>query len=381
MTASSESISKQVKSSSSPGHWRLIWAIARKDLVEIITNTQFIVIGLLPVIVFLLYRLMVVGVNNSSILDIAVYDRGASRLVAAMRENPDIELHVVTSEAALQEQINQGPMSGLQIPATFDADVAAGLHPELKIWLNPARGMNLETAVWQHSIETEIRQLSQQTLPADIEWTDLRNEAFPNDMALNSFLLIITLTMIFFLSGTNLVALLITEEKEKQMGTVLINSPASPYHIVLGKALAGSISIIAVLALVVLLNGGLTGNWPLVLLYLAITLPITLSISTLTGSLAQSSKQCNSWLGLTMILLLAPAWFSTLMELPEPFATIFSVMPTRFLVSGLDEALSGSEVTAASNVNLAGWLAFAVVMVGLTLWRLRQNPKSIVASH
>lgn len=381
MTASSESISKQVKSSSSPGHWRLIWAIARKDLSEIVTNTQFIVLGLLPVVVFLLYRLMVVGVNNSNILDIAVYDLGSSRLVAAMQANPELELHIVTSAAALQEQISQGPMSGLQIPATFDADVAAGLRPELQIWLNPARGMNSETAVWQQSIEAEIRQLGQQTLPADLALTDLRNTAFSNNMALNSFLLIITLTMIFFLSGTNLVALLITEEKEKQMGTVLINSPASPYHIVLGKALAGSISILLVLALVVLLNGGLTGNWPLVLLYLAITLPITLSISTISGSLAQSSKQCNSWLGLAMILLLAPAWFSTLMELPEPFQTIFSVMPTRFLVSGLDEALNSSEVTAASNLNLAVWLAFAVVMVGLALWRLRQNPTSIVASH
>ncbi|MCA9956474.1 MAG: ABC transporter permease, partial [Anaerolineales bacterium] len=252
MTTSSEPFSRQAKSISSPNHWRLIWAIARKDLVEIVTNTQFIVIALLPVILFLLYRLLIMSVNNSSILDIAVYDLGNSQLVAAMQEDPTLELHIVASEAALQEQINEGPMSGVQIPTNFDADVAAGLKPELKIWLNPERGMSSETLQWQHAIETEIMQLGQQTLPAQIERIDLENGAFSSDLALNSFLLIITLTMIFFISGANLVALLITEEKEKQMGVVLINSPANPYHVVLGKALAGSVSIIIVLVIVVL---------------------------------------------------------------------------------------------------------------------------------
>ncbi|MCB8977712.1 MAG: ABC transporter permease [Ardenticatenaceae bacterium] len=381
MTTSSEPFSRQAKSISSPNHWRLIWAIARKDLVEIVTNTQFIVIALLPVVVFLLYRLMMMGIDNSSILDIAVYDLGASQLVNVMQENPALELHLVTSEAALQEQINEGPMSGLLIPANFDADVAAGLHPELNIWLNPERGMSSETIQWQRLVEAEIMQMGQQSLPAQIEWIELESEAFSSDTALNSFLLIVTLTMIFFLTGTNLVAMLITEEKEKQMGNVLINSPANPYHVVLGKALAGSVSIAAVLALVVLLNGGLTGNWPLALLYLAIALPISLSISTLTGSLAQSSKQCNSWLGLAMIIFLAPAWFSTMIELPEPFGTIFSVMPTHFLVAGLDDALNNSGVSATNSLNLTAWLVFMLVLVGTTFWRLRQNPKSVVASR
>ena len=381
MTTGIESLTGQTKKSTRPHHGRVVWAIARKDLAEIATNTQFIVTGLLPVILFLLYRLLIMSVNNSSILDIAVYDLGSSQLVAAMQEDPTLELHIVASEAALQEQINEGPMSGVQIPANFDADVAAGLKPELKIWLNPEPGMSSETLQWQHAIETEIMQLGQQTLPAQIERIDLENGAFSSDLALNSFLLIITLTMIFFISGANLVALLITEEKEKQMGVVLINSPANPYHVVLGKALAGSVSIIIVLVIVVLLNGGLTGNWPLALLYLVIALPVSLSISVLTGSLAQSSKQCNSWLGLAMILFLAPAWFSTLLELPEPFNTIFSVMPTHFLVSGLDDAFNNSGVSEANSLNLTAWLAFMVVIVGITFWRLRQSPKSVVASH
>ncbi|MBK8904667.1 MAG: ABC transporter permease [Anaerolineaceae bacterium] len=381
MTTSIKPASGQAKSSSAPSHWRLIWAIARKDLAEVTTNTQFIVMSLLPVLIFLLYRLMVAGIDNSSALDIAVFDQGSSQLVSAMQENQALELHIVASEADLQEQINEGEMSGVQIPANFDADLAAGLKPELKIWLNPARGMSGETAVWQRFVEAEILRLGQQTLPAQVEWIELENNSFSTETVLDNYLIIIVLTMVFFLTGTNLVALLVTEEKEKQMGMVLMNSPANPYHIALGKALAGSVAIVFVLSLVILLNGGLTGNWPLALLYLAITLPVSLGISILAGSLLHTSKQCNSWLGVGMILFLIPAWFSTLLELPEPFGTIFSLMPTHFLVQGLTDAFNSSEVSAANGRNLTFWLAFMMVIVAITLWRLQQNPKSIVASR
>jgi ABC-type multidrug transport system permease subunit len=321
---------------------------------------------------------MVSSVNNASVLDIAIYDLGNSQLVTAMQQLPDLTLHMVDSEAALQAKITDGDMSGLQIPATFDADVAAGKVPDLTIWLNPANGLASETAEWQRFIESEIHKLGRQSLPAQIEWVSVENSSFTADTVLDSFLLIIVLTMVLFITGTNLVALLITEEKEKKMGIVLMNSPAHPYHIGLGKALAGTICISLVMALVILLNGGLTGNWPLALLYLAISLPVSLGISILTGSLVYSSRQCNSLLGVGLLVFLIPAWFSTMLELPEPFGTIFSVLPTNFLVQGLNGALNHTETVAANNVNFTIWFAFMVVTVAAAVWRVYQNPKSIV---
>lgn len=381
MTTGIKPFPKQAERGSQPNHGRVIWAIVRKDMAEIVTNTQFIIMSLLPVIIFLLYRLMVSGLENSTILDVAVYDLGNSQLVTTMAANDLLELHIVTSETALQTQIEDGEMSGIQIPPNFDAEIAAGNRPELQIWLNPAEGMASETAEWQRFIEAEILEMGQQTLPAQINWTEYKSDIFSVDTVLESYLLIVVLTMVFFLTGTNLVAMLITEEKEKKMGVVLINSPANPYHIVVGKSVAGIIAIVTVLALIILLNGGLTGNWPLALLFMAMTLPVSLSIAILTGSFVQTSKQCNSWLGVGMILLLIPAWFSDLLALPEPFHSIFSFLPTRFLVQGLTDALNSTEATIANNINFAVWLSVVVVVVGATVWRLRQNPKSIIADR
>ena len=379
MTTGIDSLSGQVKNSYQPNHLRLIWAIARKDLAEIVTATHFLVLCSLPIAIFLLYRLMVAGINNSETLDIAVYDLGNSQLVSAMRANPELDLHLVSSKEALQTQITTGEMSGLQIPANFDADLAAGEKPELMIWLNPARGMSSETVSWQRFIEAEILKLGQQTLPAQIEWIPIEDNASSGERLLNTYLFIIILTMVFFIIGTNLVTLLIAEEKEKKMGAVLINSPANPYHIALGKAVAGTIVVLVIFAIITLLNGGMTGNWPLALLYLAISLPVSLSISLLAGSLLHSSKQCNSWLGPIMIFFLIPTWFSTLVELPEPFGSIFSVFPTHFLVQGLNDALNHREVTSANSLNLTVWLLFMIALVALTIWRLYRNPTSIVA--
>lgn len=380
MTTGIEPLPKQARQNSRAKHGRVIWAIVRKDLAEMISNTQFVVMSLLPVIIFLLYRLMVSGINNSSILDIAVYDLGNSQLVTAMQENPNLALHLVTSEAALQTQIEEGPMSGVQIPANFDAEVAAGHRPELQIWLNPEDGMSSETAEWQRFIEAEILRLGQLTLPAQISWTEVDTAGIQIGTALDSYLLIIVLTMVFFITGTNLVAMLITEEKEKNMGVMLINSPANAYHVALGKSLAGTIAIAVIFTLVIVLNGGLTGNWPLALLYLVITLPISLGVGILTASLVHTSKQCNSWLGVGMILLIIPAWFSNLLTLPEPFQTLFGVLPTHFLVQGLNDALNNNEAVAANSLNLSIWFSVMVIVTGVTVWRLYRKPRSIIAN-
>jgi ABC-type Na+ efflux pump permease subunit len=362
------------------GRLRVIWAITRKDISESISNSQLAVMGLIPVIVFLLYRLMVSGIDNSSILDIAVYDLGNSQLVRAMQQNLELELHLVTNETALQEQINEGEMSGLRIPAGFDAAVAAGENPALTIWLNPQSGLQTETIAWQRFLEAEILKLGQQSLPAQIEWVEVDSSGpFNTDTALSSYLLVIVLTLILFMTGANLVAMLITEEKEKKTAVMLTTSPACINDIVWGKALAGSFYIVVISAVVILINGGLTGNLPLVFLYLLLGIPVSVCVGVLVGSVTHSTKQCSGWLSLIMMLLLIPSWFLTLVKLPEPFYSLIRVIPTQFMVEGLNDALNHTAATANNTTNLTVWTIFTLAMVAATIWRVHHKPQSIIA--
>ncbi len=378
MTTTVDPRNERTETAVKRNHWRMIWAIARKDIVDSVSNSQLVVIGLMPVIIFFLYRLMVSGIDNSSILDIAVYDLGNSQLVAAMSDNPELELHLLQSEASLHEQINEETMSGLLIPANFDEAIAAGNMPELTIWINPASGMSSETVRWQRFLEAEIHQLGQQSLPAQLEWIGLDQESDRGDTALNSYLVIVILTMIFFMTGANLVAMLFTEEKEKKTAVMLINSPADLQHIVWGKIVAGTFYVLVVLALILTLNGGITGNWLLAALYLLTALPLCVGLGILIGSYAQTSKQCNSWLGIGMLFFLVPAWFSVMIEMPEPFASIFTLVPSTYFVQGLNDAMTHLEVQPANALNLGVWVTFMIVVVALAVWRVRQNPQSLI---
>jgi ABC-type Na+ efflux pump permease subunit len=378
MTTGIEPLIGQRKSTGLSYHARMIGAIARKDIIESLSNTQLLLIGLMPVLIFLLYRLMVSGVDNSSILDIAIYDMGSSHLVTAMSQYPGLELHIAASDSDLQAFINDETMSGLLIPDGFDEAVAAGEDPDLTIWLNPHDGLGSETIAWQRFMEAEILKLGQQSLPAQIEWVRVDDDPFGADTALTSYLLITVLTLVFFMTGVNVIAMLITEEKEKKTAVMLINSPANLNHIVWGKVLAGTLYIVVVSAIVILLNGGLSGNWPLVLLYMLLSLPVSLGIGIVAGSTAQSTKQCQGWLGIGMIFFLAPAWFSTLIELPAPFDSIVRVLPSNFLVRGLNDALNHTAVMAGNTINLTGWTAFMLVIIVITAWRIWQKPQSII---
>lgn len=361
------------------GRLRVIWVIARKDIVESISNSQLAVVGVMPIILFLLYRLMFNGINNSSILDIAVFDLGSSQLVQAMLQNELLELHIVNSEAALHEQINDVGMSGLLIPSGFDEAIRAGKNPALTIWLNPPRGMQAETTDWQRFLETEILKLGQQNLPAHMEWVRVENaDVFATTTGLSSYLVVIVLTLVLFMTGSNIVAMLIVEEKEKKTAVMLTTSPARINDIVWGKALAGLFYIVVITAIIILINGGLTGNWPLVLLYLSLGSIVGISAGLLLGSLARSTKQCNSWLSLVMLLFLIPSWFLTLLKIPEPYGSIIRIIPTQFLVQGLNDALNHLSATAANATNLTIWSLFTLFVIVITVWRIHQNPQSII---
>jgi ABC-type transport system involved in multi-copper enzyme maturation permease subunit len=349
-------------------------------MVDSLNNSQMVVMVVVPIIIFLLYRLMVSGINNSSILDIAVYDLGSSRLVTTMQQNPELVLHVVTSETTLQERINEGEMSGLHIPADFDEAVTAGENPELTIWLNPQRGLQSETLAWQRFIEAEILNLGQQQLPAQIEWMEVDNGSpFDTGTGLDSYLLVIILTLILFMTGANVVATLITEEKEKKTAVMLTTSPAQINDIVWGKTLVGTFYIVVITAVIILINGGLTGNRPLALLYMGLGVPVAISVGILMGSMTQSTKQCSGWLSLVMMFLLIPSWFLTLINLPEPYSSIIHVIPTHFMVQGLSDALNHVSVTASNTLNLTVWAIFTVAMVAITAWRVHHKPQSIIA--
>ena len=84
-------------------NWRAVLAIARKDIGDAIKNLYVLFQIVLPIVASLLLRLVFPSGAVADTLAIAVYDPGGSRLVAELRELPQVELLEVALEDHLEE--------------------------------------------------------------------------------------------------------------------------------------------------------------------------------------------------------------------------------------------------------------------------------------
>ena len=64
---------------------RVVAAIAQKDIVDAIRNRYLLVALLTPLLVAILFRVLLPGINSLNNLTIVVHDPGNSRLVSELR--------------------------------------------------------------------------------------------------------------------------------------------------------------------------------------------------------------------------------------------------------------------------------------------------------
>src|SRR5215213_11216876 len=118
-------------------NWRVVAAIAQKDLVDAIRNRYLLVALLTPLSVALLIRLMLPDINSLNNFTVVVHDPDRSALVSQLRAVPRIKLVDVDSAASARDEVEKIKAAGaLVVPANFDADVAAGKQPKLTVYVN-----------------------------------------------------------------------------------------------------------------------------------------------------------------------------------------------------------------------------------------------------
>lgn len=350
----------------------VVAAIARKDIVDAVRNRYLLVALLTPLFVAILFRLLTPGLNNLSTMSIVVHDPGDSQLVSELRASPQIDLIKAGSADGVANEVeNSKAIGGLVIPATFDADVAAGKQPELTVYVN-----NKENDIKQHA----FRQLLEQKvlglvkpIPARLNWIDVGKEAGAEPKAgfnLNQMLFPLLLLITFGMSGALVVPLLLVEEKEKRTLDFLLTSPATLTEIVTGKAITGVVYSLLIAGVLLALNHKLIGNWPLTLLTLFSGLLFVVAIGLLMGSLFQNTMQVNTWASLVLIVLMAPSF--PMPGLSATLETASRLIPTYYFVEALKLSLAGT-VSAQLGKHLVVVLGCTLLALLAAIWGLRRQ--------
>lgn len=352
--------------------WRVVTAIARKDTVDAIKNSHLFFALLLPIGLSLLFRVVFTPAEELGTLHIAVYDQGGSSLVDQLRALPQVRLTQVNSAEELWVQIAEGAVGGLVLPAEFDRAVQAGECPALEVLVSEQQGL-MERLAFRWLVEQQLWTLGGYELPAQIATAADTPEGLQpqTQLHLDRFLLIVVLVMALVMTGTYMLPTLLVEEKEKRTLQALLVSPASPADIVIGKALTGLFYSLLMVGVLLVISGGLVGNWTVTLAALLLGALFTVMVGLLMGGLFHTTAQVNTWSSIVMLALTMPSWF-TILTIPAPLQAILRLIPTHYMVGVLNRSLA-SEATWPSSGPPLGVLAGSAVIVFIAVvWTVQR---------
>jgi len=352
-------------------NWRVVAAIAQKDIVDAIRNRYLLVALLTPLSIALLIRLLTPGISSLSNLTIVVHDPDRSTIVSQLRALPHIKLVEANSAANARAEVDKSKAAGgVVVPNNFDADVAAGKQPKLTVYLNN-KADNIQQAGFRMLMERQVGALVQP--PAELNWIDVHDKAESRPglgTNLNQMLLPLLLLLTFGMTGAFVVPLLLVEEKEKRTMDFLLTSPAKISEVIAGKALTGVVYSLLIAAVLLALNRRLVGNWPLTMLAILLGLLLVVAIGLLMGSLFQTTMQVNTWASLALLVVIAPSF--PFPGSPAVLETAMYFIPTYYFVEALQMSLAGT-----SPPRMWGYLAIvlgftAVAFLAVT-WSLRRE--------
>jgi ABC-2 type transport system permease protein len=358
---------------------RTVLAIARKDIHDAIRNRYLLMSLVLPIGLSVLFQVIFGQITNTGVFRVAVYDPDASRLTAQLREESDIKIVEVESEDRLRQEVEGDAVGGILIPADFDRNVDLGGRPELTVYLN-GRKNGGELAVFRQIVLEQVWAMREGSEPTALVWSlispqpqaasevGFRKEGFRMDTYLLVMFLIMSLTM----TGSLVVPLLMVEEKEKHTMEFLLVSPVTPAEIAAGKAVTGLAYSTLSVTILVALNRGWAGDWPVTFLAVAAGALFLVMVGLLMGTMMHTMMQVNTWSTVVMMLLLAPSWL-TVLELPAPLSAAIRIIPTYYLVDILNRSLAGQIVAGDVALRLAFLAACTLATFGIVVWAIRRQ--------
>lgn len=351
---------------------RIILAIAKKDIVDAVKNAYILFALILPVGMSLLFSFII---PQDRPLDIVVYDPGQSRLVELLKGNTAWQLIAASSADAVSQRVKEGALGGLALPDDFDAAVAAGKTPELRVYYNGRRSGS-EQLVLRQAIEGALRTLAGQTMPAKLVTFDVTSSGqgeARQEFNLTSFYLVLLLVMALCMVGAFIVPTILVEEKEKRTLQAVLVSPASYGDLVIGKALVGLFYSLLIALLLLLLNKGFAGNVVVTLLAVVLGALFLVFVGLLMGALFSTITQVNTWSSIVMLALLIPAMFILPPQPPAPVSTITRLIPTSYMANAISIGLSGKATLSNVGLDLLVLAGATVLVLAAVLWALRRE--------
>jgi len=321
----------------------IIWMIARKDLIDAVKNQLLFLSLLMPIFLWILFRLVFSDMSGSGTMKIAVHDEANSRLVSELRNMPGVVLSELETKQQVMDFTQKQATGGLVIPAGFDEALAGNQTPLLTVYINSRSGGGGIQA-FQTLIDQQLWKLAgHDSLPAQVKVIDtagLKSGLIGSSINLDRLLSVVLLVLAIVGIGVFVVPSLLVEEKEKQTLKFL----------------------------------RWNGNWPVTLLALILGSLFAILVGLAMGGFFKTIAQVNTWSSVLLIVLLLPTWVAV-MPLPDPFGLIVRLVPSYYLVDLLNQSMAGNATFGSVWSSLTVLVVCTAIAFSVVVWAVKREDR------
>lgn len=346
-----------------------IFILAWKDILDSIRTPRLLVIIITPLIIALCINLFF---GDKLTLRIGIFSQDDTQLIKALEQVELVEVRIYESSKSLSEAVQNSEITvGVDLPTNFDILLANNEFPSVNFIVGDN---SQESQVGITLVQQVIQSLSSNPLPINSSTKILKPDTSPGisirgDLSLDQYAIILWLVMGIVGNGVMLVPTLIVEERERKTLDALLLSPLSYSDFAVGKAIVGVVYSVVSSVLILLIQGGLSGN---VFLMTVLIILGSLSLSflgVLIGALVENLHVLNSYGSIFVFLLTLPAFIGMLG--PNLIIKYIQFLPTYPLVDGIVKIVSGQNEIAMPSIALLGVYSFLIL--GAVVFSLKRK--------
>ncbi|AKB30319.1 hypothetical protein MSSIT_3600 [Methanosarcina siciliae T4/M] len=306
----------------------VILAIFRKDLISSVKSKNILIILLTPVFLSILFN-STVSLTDNIVVPIAVYDGGSSTdFVEYLSSTGSYDIIVPGSADKAEELLYTEKVAAMVlVPEGFSTDLENSFTPSLNITVNP---YDAKSVVFLQTYKDVIMDFAGQDYPVDISLNNL-----PSDLQSRVNVPIWVMFSVIFVGMMVLPNTLTTEKEKKTLDAILV-SPASVKDVIYGKSFFGLFLAIFISLLIIFINGGFAGNFPVVLFFIVLGSTAFTGLGLLIASHTDNYSSASLLSTICMAPLILPA---LLADLSREMRYASYLVPSTYVLNGIKGAM------------------------------------------
>lgn len=350
----------------------IAWTIAAKDIREALTNraTRTNILVLIGLVLFFYWASTLRPFDKR--VDVVVYDQVGSNLnleKTTLQDDSELEFRSADSFEEMETKMAYQDL-GLVIPKGIEQEWESGGEAKLVGYIHWASRNKVS------ELETQYTAMFTEMFGKPVQVEIGENILIPPSDALGmaSIASFHIFFAVFWMAMTVVPFLIVEERKAKTLEALMV-SPASPGQVVLGKALAGLIFVIAIAGLSLALNGIYITLWGWALLGFLISAIFAIGLALLLGSLVRSAQQITLWMVPVILVFLIPAFFADEPNLAEGLKSVLSWLPSTALARILGFSVTAELPLGPVVQNLAIALISIILIYTAVIWQVRRTDR------